>query len=63
MHSSWTITEIEDGNAVATVRGVSRSDAVAAIQRAMYGEEALPAAAKHEPVVVAERREQLAAAA
>lgn len=63
MHSSWTITEIEDGHAVATVKGVSRQDAVSAIHRAMYGEEALPTAAKHEPVAVAEQREQVAAAA
>jgi hypothetical protein len=58
MNSSWTITEIEDGEAVATVRGVSREDAIFAIYRAMRGESLLPAAAKREPVQaqIGERR-------
>jgi hypothetical protein len=47
MPSSWTITEIEDGQPVATVRGVSREDAISAIYRAMRGDSPLPAAAKH----------------
>jgi hypothetical protein len=64
MHSSWTITEIEDGNAVATVKGVSREDAVAAIYRAMRGEGVLPPAAETEPVSLrAEQRTEVAAAA
>lgn len=63
MHSSWTITEIEDGNAVATVKGVSREDAVAAIYRAMRGEDVLPAASKQEPVRLHADNSQIAAAA
>ena len=50
MQKSWTITEIEDGEAVATVNGVSREDAISAIYRAMRGESPLPVAAKQEPV-------------
>ena len=46
MPSSWTITEIEDGRPVATVKGVSREDAVSAIYRAMRGESPLPVTAK-----------------
>jgi hypothetical protein len=61
MHSSWTITKIEEGEAVATVEGVSREDAVVAIYRAMRGESALPTAAKREPAQTGEH--QIAAAA
>jgi hypothetical protein len=64
MSSRWTITEIEDGLPVASVKGVSREDAVAAIYRAMRGEDPLPTAAKREALQLqAERREQIAAAA
>ena len=64
MPSSWTITEIQDGKPVATVKGVSRTDAVSAIYRAMRGEEILPPAATREPVVLrTEQRDEVAAAA
>ena len=65
MNSSWTITEIQDGKPVATVKGVSRTDAVSAIYRAMRGEDVLPPAAKLEqPVSLrAEQRDEVAAAA
>ncbi len=65
MPSSWTITEIDNGQPTTTVSGVSQKDAIAAIYRAMRGESPLPAAAaRREPVQAsAERREQVAAAA
>ena len=64
MPSSWTITEIEDGSAVATVKGVSRDAAVAAIYRAMRGEDPLPTAVKREPVRLrTAQQDQVAAAA
>lgn len=63
MNSSWTITEIEDGQPVATVRGVSREDAVSAIYRAMRGEAVLPAAARLESAQSETGEHRVAAAA
>jgi hypothetical protein len=39
MHSTWKITKIEDGRAVASVEGVNQVNAVQAIRRAMHGED------------------------
>lgn len=39
MNSTWKITKIEDGEAVASVEGVNRVNAVQAIRRAMHGED------------------------
>jgi len=39
MHSTWKVTKIEDGRAVASVEGVSQVNAVQAIRRAMQGED------------------------
>jgi hypothetical protein len=39
MHSTWKITKIEDGKAVASVEGVNQVNAVQAIRRAMHGED------------------------
>jgi hypothetical protein len=63
-NSTWQITSIKEGNAVATVRGVSHENAARAIQNAMYGRDALaeiatgqsaqpPAAEKSPAVAVA----------
>jgi hypothetical protein len=40
--SSWTFTTIENGEPVATAKGLSREQAEEAIRRAMYGEAPLP---------------------
>ena len=39
MHSTWKVTKIEDGRAVASVEGVSQVNAIQAIRRAMHGED------------------------
>jgi hypothetical protein len=39
MNSTWKVTKIEDGHAVASVEGVSHVNAVQAIRRAMHGED------------------------
>jgi hypothetical protein len=39
MHSTWKITKIEDGRAVASVEGVSQVNAVQAVRRSMQGED------------------------
>lgn len=39
MNSTWKITKIEDGKAVASVEGVNHVNAVQAIRRAMNGED------------------------
>lgn len=40
-NSTWKITTLKDGEAVASVEGVSHTNAVAAIQDAMYGRDPL----------------------
>jgi hypothetical protein len=40
-NSTWKITTLKDGEAVASVEGVSHANAVAAIQDAMYGRDPL----------------------
>ncbi len=40
-NSTWKITTLKDGEAVASVEGVSHTSAVAAIQDAMYGRDPL----------------------
>ncbi len=40
-NSTWKITSLKDGEAVASVEGVSHANAVAAIQDAMYGRDPL----------------------
>lgn len=40
-NSTWKITTLKDGEAVASVEGVSHANAVAAIQAAMYGHDPL----------------------
>ncbi|MDX6625467.1 MAG: hypothetical protein QOE56_456 [Solirubrobacterales bacterium] len=39
--STWKITTLKDGEAVASVEGVSHENAVAAIRNAMYGRDPL----------------------
>lgn len=39
MNSTWKITKIENGKAVASVEGVNQVNAVQAIRRAMHGED------------------------
>ena len=63
MNARWTITEIEDGQPVATVKGVSREDAISAIYRAMRGEDVLPAAARSESAPSETGEHRVAAAA
>jgi hypothetical protein len=45
-NSTWKITTLEDGEAVASVEGVSHENAVAAIRNAMYGRDPLADVAK-----------------
>ncbi|HEV7564022.1 MAG TPA: hypothetical protein VGO24_11045 [Solirubrobacterales bacterium] len=40
-NSTWKITTLKDGEAVASVEGVSHKNAVAAIRNAMYGRDPL----------------------
>ena len=40
-NSTWKITTLKDGEAVASVEGVSQENAVAAIRNAMYGRDPL----------------------
>lgn len=40
-NSTWKITTLKDGEALASVEGVSHENAVAAIQNAMYGRDPL----------------------
>ena len=61
-NSTWKITTLKDGQAVASVEGVSRENAVAAIRNAIYGRGPLAGV----PVtghVAQERTEAVAAAA
>lgn len=57
-NSSWKITTLKDGKAVASVEGVSQGNAVAAIRNAMYGRDPLA-----DVVTGTEQTETLAAAA
>lgn len=41
MNTTWKITKIEDGKAVASVEGVNQQNAVEAIRNAMYGRDPL----------------------
>ena len=61
-NTTWKITTLKHGKAVASVEGVSHENAVAAIQNAMYGRDPLAGAAVKRPVAN-EHSETLAAAA
>ncbi|MGV1049611.1 MAG: hypothetical protein ACOYD4_13940 [Solirubrobacterales bacterium] len=61
-NSTWKITTLQDGKAVASVEGVSQDNAVAAIRNAMYGRDPLAHVATGQ-VAVSEQAETLAAAA
>jgi hypothetical protein len=60
MNTSWKITKIEDGEAVASVEGVSQVNAVQAIRRAMDGEDPF---GHFEHAVAGERSREQAVAA
>jgi aerobic-type carbon monoxide dehydrogenase small subunit (CoxS/CutS family) len=60
-NSTWKITTLKDGEAVASVEGVSHENAVAAVQNAMYGRD--PLAGVTQGDVAQEQAETLAAAA
>jgi hypothetical protein len=62
MNSTWKITTLKDGEAVASVEGVSQENAVLAIRNAMYGRDPLADVAKGR-VVGEEQVEAVAAAA
>jgi hypothetical protein len=62
MNSTWKITTLKDGEAVASVEGVSQQNAVAAIRNAMYGRDPLTDVAKGR-VAGEEQVETVAAAA
>ncbi len=59
-NSTWKITTLKDGEAVASVEGVSHANAVAAIRNAMYGRD--PLADVNQGHVAHEQTETLAAA-
>jgi hypothetical protein len=61
-NSTWKITTLEDGQAVASVEGVSRENAVAAIRNAMYGRDPLADVVGPHVTISAEQHEVLAAA-
>ncbi|HET7443638.1 MAG TPA: hypothetical protein VFJ57_03175 [Solirubrobacterales bacterium] len=60
-NSTWKITTLKDGEAVASVEGVSQENAVAAIRNAMYGRDTLAGVAQGR--VAQEQVETVAAAA
>jgi hypothetical protein len=60
-NSTWKITTLKDGEAVATVEGVSQENAVVAIRNAMYGRDPLADVAKGR--VAREQAETVAVAA
>lgn len=60
-NSTWKITTLKDGEAVASVEGVSQDNAVTAIRNAMYGRDPLAGVATGS--VAQEQAETLAAAA
>lgn len=59
--STWKVTTLKDGEAVASVEGVSQENAVAAIRNAMYGRDPLAGVAKGQ--VAQEQAETVAVAA
>jgi hypothetical protein len=61
-NSTWKITTLKDGKAVASVEGVSHVNAVAAIRTAMYGRDPLADVVGGHVTMTAEN-ETLAAAA
>ncbi len=61
-NSTWKITTLKDGKAVASVEGVSQDNAVAAIRNAMYGRDPLADVVSGH-IAVTEQTETLAAAA
>lgn len=61
-NSTWKITTLKDGEAVASIEGVSQENAVAAIRNAMYGRDPLAGIAA-QGEVAHEQSETLAAAA
>jgi hypothetical protein len=61
-NSTWTITTLKDGRAVASVEGVSHRNAVAAIRNAMYGREPLADVVGGHITLSAEKTGELAAA-
>jgi hypothetical protein len=61
MKNTWKITTLKDGEAVASVEGVSHENAVAAARNAMYGRD--PLAGVSADRVAQEQAETLAAAA
>jgi hypothetical protein len=60
-NTTWKITTLKDGKALASVEGVSHENAVTAIQNAMYGRDPLADVSKGP--VAQEQTEALAAAA
>jgi hypothetical protein len=56
MNTSWKITTMRDGNAIASVEGVTSRNALRAIREAMYGREVYGAEVLNE--VEASHREQ-----
>ena len=60
-NSTWKITTLKDGEAVASVEGVSQENAVAAIRNAMYGRD--PLAGVPQGRVAQEQAETVAVAA
>jgi hypothetical protein len=61
-NSTWKITTLKDGQAVASVEGVSQDNAVAAIRNAMYGRDPLADVVGGHITLSAEKHETLAAA-
>jgi hypothetical protein len=60
-NTTWKITTLKDGEAVASVEGVSHANAAAAIRKLMYGDD--PLADVDQEHVAQEQTETLAAAA
>lgn len=60
-NSTWKITTLKDGEAVASIEGVSQENAVAAIRNAMYGRD--PLAGVTQGKVAQEQAETVAVAA
>ena len=61
-NSTWKITTLKDGKAVASVEGVSHANAVAAIRTAMYDRDPLADVIGGHVTMSAEKHETLAAA-
>jgi len=62
-NSTWKITSIRDGEAVASIEGVSQENAVAAIRNAMYGRDPLVGIDAANGEVAHDQSETLVAAA